>query len=169
MSKIVAQLVRGGRPSFTTAKSLKDFFECSDEQVDGMCFMVLLVTFKKQKILCCLSGGQRNTACACKVSGKGHSCGSLSIDDISFTAVGQAAFESMLDLVGLGSHVVLQELCVTKAMSIEDKIKRTLENTMRIKEKIDCICFWGDMTGELDGILRIFNLKDKPVKMDGSV
>ncbi len=93
-------------------------------------FPVFETTLGEKTVYCCLAGGHLDSEGA-----------------VWFTAVGRAAFEALLRLPTTVEPVILRELKLGR-IPLHHKILETVEAA----PPGACICFFGDMAGELDGV-----------------
>jgi hypothetical protein len=102
-----------------------------------LAYMVMKVRLDSKTYYCCLSGGK------------------LENGEASLTEVGLAALETLLALpVGNDSEIVMQEVKLG-ATPLSQKVKQTLRKLPSGSK----VCFFGDMSRELDGVLLdVFNV-----------
>lgn len=129
------RIIDGTKPNPGTLEEVKATAGVPDGVAINL--MVFEVKFDQKVWYCCWSGGK------------------LVDGQPMFTPIGKAALEALCNLP-LGDHnrLTFQELKLG-ATPLRSKIKKTLKNTPAGSK----ICFFGDMSGELDGHLpKAFNL-----------
>ncbi len=94
-------------------------------------YTVMKVKLDHKTYYCCLSGGKFENG------------------EALLTEIGRAALETLLALpVGIDTSVVMQEVKIGST-PLSQKVKQTLRKLPSGSK----ICFFGDMAGELDGVL----------------
>jgi hypothetical protein len=120
-------LLPAGASEFTNARFAQ---QLGLPLTQPMGFSVFETTLGEKTVYCCLAGGHLDS--------KGK---------VWFTAVGRAAFEALLRLPTTTEPVILRELKLGR-VPLHYKIRETVEAA----PPGACICFFGDMAGELDGV-----------------
>lgn len=142
MLKIETKLIEGATANQETEIELRKTMGIEPEVAINP--MVFEVNYNNKKYYCCWSGG------------------SLVNDKPAFTLLGQAALEGLINLpLGNNDVIKLQELKMGPT-PLRSKIKKVLKKH-RANTKI---CFFGDMSGELDGHMTpAFNLVDGKISL----
>jgi len=127
MSDFKSQLISGVTASQVTNQRFKKSIGLESRQ--AVAYMVLRVKLDGKTYYCCWSGG------------------SVENGDVKLTEVGRAALETLSALpVGKDDTLVMQELKLG-VTPLQQKVK----NALRKLPSGSKICFFGDMSGELDG------------------
>jgi hypothetical protein len=122
-----SKLIQGTKPEAETLKKIQEHMGVPAGVSINL--MVFEVEYDRKKYYCCWSGGALQ-------DGQPH-----------LTLIGQAAMEALANLpMGSNDTFVLQELALGST-PLRDKVKATLKRTPSNAK----ICFFGDMSGELDG------------------
>ena len=105
-----------------------------------ICYMVFETKIGKDIYYCCWSGGSLNS----------------DNSDVSLTEIGKAAFDVLMALpVGNNDQIIFQELRIGKT-----SLKKKVISMFQKRSPGSKICFFGDMSGELDGHMhKAFNLQ----------
>ncbi|MDH4602360.1 MULTISPECIES: hypothetical protein [Pseudomonas syringae group] len=136
MSSLKTTLLVGPTPSPTTLLDLKASMGVAQNAT--MVFMVYQIEFCDELYYCCWSGGELKG---------GEPC---------LTAGGQAALEALGNL-NIGSN---QTLIVKHLRLGPTPLRQKVEATLRLAPPESKICFFGDMQGELDGVMEpAFNVQ----------
>lgn len=101
-------------------------------------YMVFKTFIDDKPVFCCLSGGKM-------INGEPH-----------LTPVGEAALHALCNITSASKDLIIfQEVTIGKT-PLKMKIKKHLKKVPRNS----VICFFGDMTNELDGVLyNVLNVK----------
>ncbi|MDK2594371.1 hypothetical protein [Pseudoalteromonas obscura] len=142
MLKIETKLIEGAISNPDTEAELRKTMGIDiDVAINPMVFEV---NYNNKKYYCCWSGG------------------SIVNNEPAFTLLGQAALEGLINLpLGNNDSIKLQELKIGQT-PLRSKIKKVLKKN-RANTKI---CFFGDMSGELDGhMTSAFNLVEGKISL----
>ncbi|HBK3302464.1 hypothetical protein I5679_18905 [Citrobacter koseri] len=135
MSIIKSRMIEGIRPNAETLTAIKE--QMGIEEDTDVRFMALEVQFDRKIYYCALSGGK------------------LENGEPILTLVGQAALEVIINHPSPNNTLVFQQVKLGET-PLKTKVKATLRNAPANSK----ICFFGDMQGELDGVLSdVFNIK----------
>jgi len=135
MTQFESKLITGVTASEVTNRRLGK--EVSLEARQQIQYMVLKTKLDGKTYYCCWSGGE------------------LVEGDVRLTEVGRAALETLANLpVGGNQTLVMQQLKLGPT-PLQDKVKATFRKLPSGSK----ICFFGDMSGELDGEMhKAFNV-----------
>lgn len=101
-------------------------------------YLVLKTYLGSKFVYCCLSGGV------------------LVEGEVKLTQVGKAALEALCNITSSSKEVILFQEVKLGPTPLKVKVKKYLKKV----PNNSCICFFGDMTNELDGVLLdVFNLQ----------
>ncbi|WP_456309393.1 hypothetical protein [Serratia proteamaculans] len=135
MSIIKSKIISSAQPNPETADQLREGLGLPKDQPISL--MVLEVNYDRKKYFCCLSGGEMK-------DGEPH-----------LTLVGHAALEALANYPVPNETLIFQEIKIGET-PLKNKVKSTLKNAPSNGK----ICFFGDMQGELDGVLSdVFNIQ----------
>lgn len=125
--RLTSRFLEARTSEFTNAKFAQ---QLGFPLTQSILFPVFSTTLGEKTVYCCLAGGYLDR--------KG---------EIWFTAVGRAAFEALLRLPTTTEPVILRELKLGRV-----PLHRKIRETVEAAPPGACICFFGDMAGELDGV-----------------
>jgi hypothetical protein len=127
MADFKSQLISGVTASAVTNQRFKKELGLGSRQ--QISYMVLRAKLDGKTYYCCWSGG-------CIEDG-----------EVKFTEVGSAALETLVSLpVGKDDALVMQELKLG-----DTPLQQKVKNALRKLPSGSKVCFFGDMSGELDG------------------
>ncbi|WP_147200851.1 hypothetical protein [Pantoea sp. CCBC3-3-1] len=134
MPTIKSKLMPNAQPSEETkAELLKQINAPAGTNIQ---LMVLEVDYDRKKLYVCLSGGA-------VVDGEAR-----------FTLTGRAAYEALCSISTISDTLTIQQISIS-----ETPLKTKVKSALKKAPANSCICFIGDMQGELDGVLSdVFNI-----------
>ncbi len=94
-------------------------------------FMVFEARLGPKRVYCCLAGGELSPA-----------------GEVLLTTIGRYALEALVSKLPPDSTVIMQELQLGKV-----PLKRKVKATIAAAPPDAGVCFFGDMAGELDGLM----------------
>lgn len=138
MSIIKSRMIQGAKANPETIAEIKQQMGLDDDS--NIAFLALEVEFDRKTFYCALSGGKM-------VDG-----------EPALTLIGRAALEAVVNYPSPNNALTFQQVILGET-PLKSKVKATLKKAPANSK----ICFFGDMQGELDGVLLdVFNLQKSP-------
>ncbi|MCI7949320.1 hypothetical protein GOY59_02175 [Klebsiella pneumoniae] len=138
MSIIKSRMIHGVQPNPDTLAEIRQQMGIGEDK--EIVFMALEVEFDRKTYYCSLSGGK------------------LEDGEPVLTLVGRAALEVIVNHPSPNDTLVFQQVKLGET-PLKNKVKAALKNAPANSK----ICFFGDMHGELDGVLSdVFNIQASP-------
>lgn len=138
MSIIKSRMIQGAKANPETIVEIQKQMGIAPDT--NIAFMALEVEFDRKTFYCALSGGK------------------IENGEPALTLIGRAALEAVLNYPSSNETLTFQQV-VLGDTPLKTKVKATLKKAPANSK----ICFFGDMQGELDGVLLdVFNLQKTP-------
>lgn len=138
MSIIKSRMIQGAKANPETITEIKQQMGLDDDS--NIAFLALEVEFDRKTFYCALSGGRMENG------------------EPALTLIGRAALEAVINYPSPNNTLTFQQV-VLGEKPLKSKVKATLKKAPANSK----ICFFGDMQGELDGVLLdVFNLQKSP-------
>ncbi|WP_449508436.1 hypothetical protein [Enterobacter ludwigii] len=138
MSLIKSRMIQGVQANPETIAEIQQQMGLSPDST--ISFVALEVEFDRKTFYCALSGG------------------TLDNGEPALTLIGRAALEVIVNYPSPNDTLIFQQVKLGET-PLKTKVKSTLKKAPANSK----ICFFGDMQGELDGVLLdVFNLQKSP-------
>lgn len=138
MSIIKSRMIQGAKANPETIAEIQKEMGLGPDT--NITFLALEVEFDRKTFYCALSGGR------------------LENGEPALTLIGRAALEAVINYPSSNDTLTFQQVVLGET-PLKTKVKATLKKAPANSK----ICFFGDMQGELDGVLLdVFNLQQSP-------